>query len=148
LVTGTTTSFSNLPIGQTDFIVRTKCAEGLYSLKTSISKLVYYPDQMCVDYLNLENAKCYVARTQPKDTRTFKDFVQVPAVDNGPTQSSSRHTIHFDRRERDPRTGGVATTIPDGELASVRLGNWEHETGEGAEQIEFSFFSSCGVSDR
>lgn len=139
LVTGTTTSFSNLPIGQTDFIVRTKCAEGLYSLKTSISKLVYYPDQMCVDYLNLENAKCYVARTQPKDTRTFKDFMQVPAVDNGPTKSSSRHTIHFDRRERDPRTGGVATTIPEGELASVRLGNWEHESGEGAEQIEFSF---------
>ena len=108
LVTGTTTSFSNLPIGQTDFIVRTKCAEGLYSLKTSISKLVYYPDQMCVDYLNLENAKCYVARTQPTDTRIFKDFMQVPAVDNGPTKSSSRHTIHFDRRERDPRTGGVA----------------------------------------
>jgi len=139
IVQGTTTSFANLPIGQTDFVVRSKCAEDLYSLKTSISKLVYYPDQMCVDYLNLENAKCYVARTQPTNTGTFKDFMKVPAVDNGPTKSSSRHTIHFDRRERDPRTGGVATTIPDGELASVRLGNWEHEGGEGAEQIEFSF---------
>ncbi|MBO4454506.1 MAG: hypothetical protein J5761_05570 [Paludibacteraceae bacterium] len=138
-VTGNTTSFASIPMGEADFIVRAKCTEDLYSLKTILNKLVYYPDQMCVDYLNLDNAKCYVANTQPKDTRTFNDFKQVPAVDNGPAQSSSRHTIHFDHNELDPRTGNVAKTIPDGELASVRLGNWEHQTNEGAEQIEFSF---------
>lgn len=140
LVTGTQTNFTGLPVGQTDFIVRTKCSDLDYSLKTIVSKLIYYPDQLCVDYLNLNNASCYVANSQPSDTRTFTDFRKVPsAIDYGPLSSRSRHTVHFDRNEVDPRTKSVAKTIPDGELASVRLGNWETESGEGAEQIEFTF---------
>lgn len=136
-VVGTSTSFSNLPIGQTDFIVRAKCAEGLYSLKTSISKLVYYPDQMCVDYLNLDNAACYVNHSSPSSTITFSDFMKVSPTDEGPASIDSRHTIHFDKSEKEPRTGSVAKTIPDGELASVRLGNWKN--GNEAERIEYSF---------
>lgn len=137
-VTGTTTSFSNLPIGQTDFIVRAKCAEGLYSFKTSISKLVYYPDQMCVDYLNLDNATCYTGTTSSSDdTRTFNNFTQVTPIDDGPTYASSRHTVHFDRNEYEPRTNWQQKTIPDGELASVRLGSWALH--DGAERIEFTF---------
>ena len=136
IVTGNTTSFSNLPIGQTDFIVRAKCAEGLYSLKTSISKLVYYPDQMCVDYLNLETAKCYTG-TGFSSSNNFNNYILGPAVDDGPAQGSSRHTIHFDKMERDVHTEGLLPTIPDGELASVRLGNWEG--GNQTERIEYSF---------
>lgn len=136
-IVGTTTSFANLPIGQTDFIVRSKCADDLYSLKTTISKLVYYPDQMCVDYLNLDNATCYINNTDPKSTLTFSDFKKVTPVDEGPAQIGSRHTIHFDKNETEPRTGGLAKTVPDGELASIRLGNWDN--GNEAERIEFSF---------
>lgn len=136
-VVGTTTSFANLPIGQTDFIVRSKCADDLYSLKTTISKLVYYPDQMCVDYLNLDNATCYVHSTAPNNTLTFSDFQKVSPVDDGPARMESRHTIHFDKNETEPRTGGLAKTIPDGELASIRLGNWYSKNQ--AERIEFSF---------
>jgi len=137
IVSGTTTSFSGLPIGQTDFIVRSKCADDLYSLKTSITKLVYYPDQLCVDYLNLDNATCYINNSSPSSTITFNDFAKVSPVDDGPAVKTSRHTIHFDKNEREPRTGSVAKTIPDGELASVRLGNWE--AGNQAERIEYSF---------
>ena len=136
-VTGNTTSFAGIPMGEVDFIVRSKCADDLYSLKTILNKLVYYPDQMCVDYLNLNNAKCYVHTTPPDNTLTYNSFQQVPAVDNGPAQKTSRHTIHFDKNEKEPRTGSVAKTVPDGELASVRLGNWEAENN--AERIEFSF---------
>ena len=136
-IVGATTSFANLPIGQTDFIVRSKCADDLYSLKTTISKLVYYPDQMCVDYLNLDNATCYINNTDPKSTLTFNDFKKVLPVDEGPAQIGSRHTIHFDKNETEPRTGGLAKTVPDGELASIRLGNWDN--GNEAERIEFSF---------
>lgn len=139
IVTDTTTNFTGLPIGQTDFIVRSICDEGVMSLKTIVSKLIYYPDQMCVDYLNLDNAVCYVASGNISDTRTFNDFVVSKPIDKGPSQSGSRHTVHFDQSETEPRTLGQAKTIPDGELASVRLGNWEVETGEGAERIEFSF---------
>lgn len=137
IVQGTSTTFANLPIGQTDFIVRAKCADDLYSLKTTISKLVYYPDQMCVDYLNLDNATCYINNSSPKSTLTFSDFKKVTPVDDGPAQIGSRHTIHFDKNEIEPRTGGLAKTIPDGELASIRLGNWDNDNE--AERIEFSF---------
>ena len=136
-VTGNQTQFSNLPIGQTDFIVRSKCSDSEYSLKTIVSKLIYYPDQLCVDYLNLDNAKCYIDNSSPDNTRTFNDFKLVQPVDLGPSNIKSRHVVHFDRQEVEPRTGGVAKTIPDGELASVRLGNWEADNH--AERIEFSF---------
>lgn len=137
IVQGTSTTFANLPIGQTDFIVRAKCADDLYSLKTTISKLVYYPDQMCVDYLNLDNATCYINNSSPRSTLTFSDFKKVTPVDDGPAQIGSRHTIHFDKNEIEPRTGGLAKTVPDGELASIRLGNWDNDNE--AERIEFSF---------
>lgn len=139
IVTGTTTSFTGLPIGQTDFIIRAKCDEDFFSLKTIESKLVYYPDQMCVDYLNLENAKCYISNPSnfPDNSDTYTDFIQVPAVDHGHSSIASRHVVHFDRSETEPRTGGLAKTVPDGELASVRLGNWD--IVDGGARIEFTF---------
>ena len=139
IVSGNATSFTGLPMGQTDFIVRSKCDVDYFSLKTIKSELIYYPDQLCVDYLNLDSAVCYVAKTQPTDTRNFHDWKKVNPVDYGPADVHSRHTVHFDRNELEPRTMNRAKTVPDGELASIRLGNWENQTGEGAEQIEFSF---------
>lgn len=135
-VTGNQTSFTGLAVGQTDFVVRAICDDDDYSLKTIESKLVYYPDQMCVDYLNLDNAVCYVNNSSPDRSDNFNDF-RVERVDHGPEKMSSRHTIHFDRTETEPRTGGLAKTIPDGELASIRLGNWDSD--DQAERIEFSF---------
>lgn len=139
IVTGNQTNFTGLPIGQTDFIVRTKCDEDYFSLKTIESKLVYYPDQMCVDYLNLDNAKCYISNPSnfPDNSDTYTDFIQVPAVDHGHSSIASRHVVHFDRSETEPRTGGLAKTVPDGELASVRLGNWD--IVDGGARIEFTF---------
>lgn len=139
IVTGTQTNFTGLPIGQTDFIVRAKCGDDYFSLKTIVSKLIYYPDQLCVDYLNLDNATCYISNPSnfPANSDTYNDFIQVPAVDHGPSSIASRHVVHFDRTETEPRTGGLAKTVPDGELASVRLGNWDVE--DGGARIEFTF---------
>ena len=139
MVTGNQTNFTGLPIGQTDFIVRAKCDEDFFSLKTILGKLIYYPDQMCVDYLNLANAQCYISNPAnfPDNTDTYNDFIPVPAVDHGPSSIESRHVVHFDRQETEPRTGGMAKTVPDGELASVRLGNWDID--DGGARIEFSF---------
>ena len=137
IVTDTQTSFAALPSGQTDFIVRAKCSEGYYSLKTIVSQLIYYPEQMCVDYLDLSKAVCYVDNSSPQNTLTFNDFRQVSAVDYGPSSINSRHTVHFDRTEYEPRTGGLAKTVPDGELGSVRLGNWD--SNDHAERIEYTF---------
>ncbi len=136
IVSGTSTDFAGLPMGQTDFIVRAKCNEDLYSIKASISKLVYYPDEMCVDYLNLEKAKCYTG-TGFSSSNNFNNYVLGAPVDLGPANSLSRHTVHFDKTERDIHTEGLLPTIPEGELASVRLGNWEN--GNQTERIEYSF---------
>ena len=137
IVTTTTTSFTGIPIGQTDFIVRARCDSDFFSLKTIVSKLIYYPDQLCVDYLNLNNAVCYIDNSSPQNTLTFNDFKKVAPVDHGPASIDSRHVVHFDRAEYEPRTGGMAKTVPDGELASVRLGNWDAD--DHAERIEFTF---------
>ncbi|MBO4690338.1 MAG: hypothetical protein J5621_05640 [Paludibacteraceae bacterium] len=140
IVTETTASLSGLQIGQTDFIVRAICDDDVYSLKTMTSRLLYFPDMMCVDYLNLDKATCYVndtaAARKPKDARDYNYFKKVSPVNFGPESEDSRHTVHYDVDEYEERTGGMAKTIPDGEMASVRLGNWE--VNNEAERIEYS----------
>ncbi len=56
-------------------------------------------------------------------------------IDHGYLSVASRHTVHFDTTERDARTGGLLRTVPVGESASVRLGNWG-TGGSGTPQAE------------
>lgn len=61
-------------------------------------------------------------------TGTFHNPADVnsPAniLDFGSDSSASRHTVHSDTSERDPRTGNRLRTVPEGFCSSVRLGNW------------------------
>ena len=45
-------------------------------------------------------------------------------VNYGYVSPYSRHTVHYDLTELDPRTGNQLSTVPPGAVASVRLGNW------------------------
>ena len=45
-------------------------------------------------------------------------------IDYGYWDVRSRHTVHYDTSEVDPRTDSLLHTVPPGEEASVRLGNW------------------------
>ena len=45
-------------------------------------------------------------------------------VDFGSESYLSRHTVHSDTSERDPRTDYRLRTVPEGFCMSVRLGNW------------------------
>ena len=45
-------------------------------------------------------------------------------VNYGYVSPYSRHTVHYDLTELDPRTGNQLSTVPPGAAASVRLGNW------------------------
>lgn len=56
-------------------------------------------------------------------------------IDYGPHKSSSRHTVHTNPNETDPRTGDQLLTVCPGTSASVRLGNWS--TGAEAEAIAY-----------
>lgn len=142
-VTGTSTTFGNLPMGQADFIVRAKCAEDLFSLKTSISDFVYFPDEECIPFLLLDASNCYVADKKVSGENWMQGMTWSKGYINYGEQSvESRHTKHFRRDEYDPRTAADdgtpgLRTVPDGEIASVRLGNWK--TGSEAERIEFKY---------
>ncbi len=50
------------------------------------------------------------------------------SIDMGYASPLSRHTVHYDADEVDPRTGGLLHTVPTGAPASVRLGNWNHNS--------------------
>ena len=116
--------------GMCDFYVRAVCEEG-YSRWVSISKLVYLPEVLCIDYLNLTDNNCW-------HSSESTGFTLVKGkIDNGYGMMSSRHTIHMVRDEYDANTGNKLKTIPDGELASVRLGNWD-VNGE-SERIEYTY---------
>lgn len=98
--------------------------------------LVYCPENHCVNYVDLygPNVTCtygYYPDYHPGST----PYDNVGVIDFGPDAIESRHTLHIDSTEVDPRTDSLLHTVPPGALASVRLGNWD--TGGEAESITY-----------
>ncbi len=73
----------------------------------------------CIDPTNLSAAytTCYYGTYQ---NPTLNSGV----IDFGYASPLSRHTVHYDPTETDPRTSNLLHTVPSGTAASVRLGNW------------------------
>lgn len=70
------------------------------------------------------------------------------AIDYGSNSPDSRHTVHYDTAERDPRTGGLLRTVPEGFSSSVRLGNWNtNENRPEAEGVIYSLFVDTASFD-
>ncbi|MBO4519480.1 MAG: T9SS type A sorting domain-containing protein [Paludibacteraceae bacterium] len=142
-VIGTTTTFANLPMGQADFIVRSKCADDLYSLKATLSDLVYFPDMECIPFLLLDDNNCYITSSVSGPDWQKKVKWTKQYVNEGPESELSRHTRHFSKDEYDPRTvsedGHTLRTVPDGDdvIGTVRLGNWRK--GSEGERIEYKY---------
>lgn len=118
---------TGLANGVYDFWLRAICYNaagndtGIWVLFPKI--LVY--DALCIDYLKIDSSNCtYGTVANPAQNKGILDF--------GYASVRSRHTIHFLPGERDPRTNGVLKTIPDGEIASVRLGSWDNAHAETA----------------
>ena len=101
--------------------------------------LVYISSDMCVDYINFKNPAVATADVG-KSTGVLSapySLQGVGAVDLGSSSAASSHTVHTDISEYDPRTGYALKTVPEGEVASVRLGNWS--TGGYAERISYFY---------
>ena len=107
-------------------------------------------DARCFDYLDLKDERCtYSSETESDYTKNDKVLDTLPhrKIDYGYTSAASRHTIHYDPNEYDMMTAGsydtegneVAPlkTVPEGALASVRVGSWE-KTARVA-RIEYDF---------
>ena len=106
--------------------------------------MVYNPESRCFDYMNfyLPNVKCTHGPFDDPDSA-------IEVVDNGYTEMSSRHTIHY-MGEPDPRTfTGLKqlSTLPPGEtLASVRLGGeWRVNGGNIAQSITYTIPITEGI---
>lgn len=134
--------FSNVAEGLCDFYVRSVCEDDLYSTSAYISSLVYFPETRCIDYLTLTDRNCYIA--QDIATTTGNIAFSNGMLDFGSSVKESRHTRHTSHTETDPRTGGALKTVPDDEIASVRLGNWN--SGKEAERMTFSFTVDAEVN--
>lgn len=87
--------------------------------------LVYCPDNHCVNYVDLYSptVTCTYGHYPGYHTGSTP-YDNIGIIDYGPDARESRHTLHIDPSELDPRTDSMLHTVPDGALASVRLGNW------------------------
>ena len=90
----------------------------------------------CIDPTNLtaDYTTCtYGSYSNPRS--------RMGVVNYGNQSALSRHTVHYDTTERDPRTGGLLRTVPEGAVASVRLGNWtSNSSNPEAESVTYSLF--------
>lgn len=97
------------------------------------SVTIYLPDDhgSCIaydDFYGSETQAFYGLFQNPYTDTNFIDF--------GKNSMYSRHTVHWDTTEYDPRTGGQLRTIPEGYSSSVRLGNWN--VGREAESMLYT----------
>ena len=104
--------------------------------------VVWCPDNHCFDFVSLDNKEVVTCEAgaaimYPLEDTTEYSFAVVPPIDYGSNSIFSRHTANWVQGEMDPRTGNRLRTIPEGELASVRLGNWN--SGAQAERITYNF---------
>ena len=137
--------------GMHSFSVRAYCGKDK-SPFTQYSSFIIYEGTRCIDYLSLNKAACYTGKAGSASSITNDGFDKVKPVDKGYASIDSRHTIHYVSTEYDPRTADdedptlpMLKTVPDNEIASVRLGNWNN--GAQAERIEYKYLVEQGTSD-
>ena len=98
--------------------------------------LAFIFDARCFNYLNLTDKNCFFSEETAANWHDNDTLLRVgQKIDYGFTSMYSRHTIHYNPDEYDARTRGSVDsednpvpplkTVPDGELASVRVGSWE-----------------------
>lgn len=112
-----------------DFRVTAVCDSGTNASVVTASTLCRN-NTFNYDDLYAENVTCYTGSyAMPR--------LVIGVVNQGSSSEISRHTVHYDRSERDPRTGSLLHTVPEGYCTSVRLGNWE--TGAQGESITYTY---------
>lgn len=135
-------TWDNIEEGAYDVRVRAILDEDTSAYVYLNTVVVWCSDNHCFDFVTLDNkdvVTCYAggAIMSPLEDSTEYTFAQCPPVDFGSNSIHSRHTTNWDQSEVDPRTGNKLTLIPPGEMASVRLGNWN--SGAQAERITYKF---------
>ena len=126
-------TITGLSEGAYDFRVRGICGSDTSAYVTKKSVVIFCPELHCINYVALDDPSVVEAYagtfSNPKASQVLVDY--------GSEDKRSRHTVNWVQNEYDPRTGNRLKTIPDGEFASVRLGNWDN--GKEAESLVYPF---------
>ena len=142
----TSYTLKNMKEGVYDIFVRSCCPDdtSIWVVKNNV--LVYDAESHCIDFINWdrEGTVCktgnHVLGGKFIDDKFYPNItsgsVRTGAVDYGYESVASRHTIHYMPGEMDPRTGNGLPTVPEGEVVSVRLGNWN--TGGEFESVTYT----------
>lgn len=132
-----TFQYSELDDGHYVFYVRAICGSDTSIYGVSSDILIYDASARCIDFTNFNapGTKCTIGSCS-------NPYQTISCVDNGPSQMSSRHTVHNDISETDPRTNGGLRAVPIGEAMSVRLGNWIN--GAEAESVTYTYTVPTG----
>ena len=119
----TTTEYSipytTIPEGVYNFRIRALCANDTSMWVEKSNYIVYDDAKHCLNYMDFTNdaTQCFFG--------TFANAkAQNRAIDYGYESRHSIHTVHYMQDEYDRLTGYKLKTVPEGEMASVRLGNW------------------------
>lgn len=126
----------NLEHGVYNFYIQVICG-GEESVWYAFPVVLIY-DSKCFNYLDLRDEQCYYLPYTPNKWEDVEDSLKTikgKKIDYGFQSIHSRHTIHYVGGEYDARTynsidtegNAIAPlrTIPDGEIASVRVGSWD-----------------------
>lgn len=120
----------SLPDGLYDFYVQNVC-DGEVSIWYGFPVQVIY-ENTCFNYLDLKDGQCFKSSSAGSKTK----FDNAKRIDFGYDNIASAHTMHYITSEEDPITFGSTDyqgnpvpplkTVPEGELASVRIGSKEN----------------------
>lgn len=115
------------------------------SAYTSLNNVVYWcPDNHCINYIDLTgpDTECRYGGMD-----VWPNPQTIGVIDFGEDAMESRHTVNWTEDRVDPLTTNSRDaygksvpglqTIPDGYLASVRLGNWNN--GSESESVTYNF---------
>ena len=124
---------NNIDEGSYDVRVRGICGNEKSAWVTKNNAVCFCPDRHCINYVDLdrEGVTCEIGsavdptKSRPNIYPTGLGNSGSGPVDYGSNDKRSRHTVNWKQGEYDPRTGNKLRTIPEGALASVRLGNWD-----------------------
>ena len=99
----------------------------------------------CIDYADLYSSNVTCRQGTVSRNSTYNATYTIGIVDNGPSSSTSRHTVHTNTHERDSRTNSILRTVPEGFCSSVRLGNWN--THRETEQITYRYSVDTNINN-
>lgn len=139
-VIGNSCLLTELSEGYYRFYVRQTYDSVRHSPWYIADKLIWFKGVRCIDYLDLTTdnsgaAKCYWTKLPNTSQTTLTG-----QVDYGCQNNRSLHTVHYDPSETDIVTGNQLRTVPEGEIASVRVGGrWGGDVRSYNEVVEIEY---------